>query len=512
MDAPVQDPNQGSDQVEPQFSAPQDAGRAGNTLPQAGFLRTAPVGYDRSAIRDPGALSAALTSSVAMLAGQVANIQSGQIPDMEPQGTPQPAPTLRATNLPASGNPLLNGDPSYVPPDRGSLETFLGDGRQPAPQPGEQPGAPKDFAARFRTPSGPPTNPAGDILPPPPIDPSLERIEINDPADPRVAHAFAKLRTDLRAQQQYSKEVAAAATQAKTEIENAKKERDSLAAILEAERTRVKDLDEKVSKLSLVESPSFRQKFDAPLDDVVSKTTKFLLEGGMAPDARVAEKRAKELLAADAADIVEATESLPRSVVNQMVALASKYGELSGERERALKDWKVAKTAAEKSYDMSSTEERIQNRRQLADKALDHARSVSPILSAMASRDMEAAREVETQFSAFAQHATDEELMKCASEGFIAQEMYDELTALRAQNAELRARMEGRRLAGHPPIGPTYTAPAAPSAPPAAPTYTPPNVRAVNPNPHSSRSYLETVIGPEVASAQAPLRQRGRMM
>lgn len=477
--------------------------RAG-ALPQPGFLKTAPSGYDRGAIRDPGGVAANLSASVARLAHEAAAISSGQTPEPIPQ-----AP-LRAVNLPQSGNPLAGGQPTQLPPDRGSLETFIEpQPAQPAPvERQSEPPKPRDYSSRFREQAVKPE--LSGIPPPPPVDPMLERIEISDPNDPRVAHAFGSLRSSLKQQKDYAAQVAAQAAAIKKEIEDAKKERDAVAAQLEAERTRAKELDEKVSKLSLVESPSFRQKFDAPIDELVSKTTKFLLEGGLAQDARVAEKRAKELLEADAHDIVEATETLPRSVVNQMVALAAKHTELRGERDRALKDWKVAKTAAEKSFDMASTEERLQSRKMLAEKALEHARAVSPVLAASSGKGLDLVREIENQFVAFAQHATEDELMRCASEGFAAQELYDEVNQLRQQLAEANARLTGRRVAGLPPIAPTYTAPTPPAPPAPPPVYTPPNVKPVNTNPDSTRSYLETVVGRDIREAQAPFRQRGR--
>lgn len=499
----------GADQGDPSGSVPFSTAQSGH-LPQAGFLRTAPSGYDQRVLANPGGSSAALNGSVAALAQEVA--ASLQSTGMGAPGQPYNPPPLHGNNMPPSGNPLFDGGAAPVVPDRGSLPAFMDPSAPPAqPQPPQpQQARPRDLAARFRDGAPPPVAANLEVAAPPPIDPSLERIEINDPNDPRVAHTFARLRTDLRAQHQYATSIAESAKAAQKAADEAKRERDSITAILEAERTRNKELDEQVSKLSLVESPSFRAKFDAPLDDVVAKATKFILDGGMARDARDAEKRAKDLLVADAADIVEATETLPKAVVNQMVAMASKFSELQGERERALKDWKVAKTASAKSYDMVSTEERLQMRRQMAEKALEHARTVSPVLAAASQRDVTAAREIESQFTAFAQHASEEELMRCASEGFVAQEMYDELNQLRAQYAELRARVDGRRLAGQPPIGPTFTPPAPYAPPPAPAPYVPPNVRVVNANPNSSRSYLETIVAPQVEEARAPFRQRGR--
>lgn len=412
------------------------------------------------------------------------------------------------------GNPLLQGGgtPSGVPmsfDEEAAAQVAAGE----PPAPG-LPGLP-NLADRFRDPGAtPPVVPTEQTES---ADPTEDPEIAPDPrVNPKAAHAFNKLRQDSRRAAEQAKALSQELLAAKQAAELAQKEREQALQDLERIRGSHETLASQLAKLNLAESPEFKQKYETPINEAVMEVVRILRTNsveGATGDPRKAEELARELLAASPREIVAATKELPDALQTLLLQKSTDMAKLTAERERALDDWKAERVNVEATMAHTVKQNEQIQRRELAEKAIDYARKVSPIYGGLTESEQATSGEVAAQFLAFAQFASQDELMKCAAEGFASPLLYPQVSELARENAYLKNMLADRGRLGFPPIGVApagfpYGGAVQPAPAPREPAG-PANVQRVNGGGGTTADYLEQIVAPEMRATAATFRRTG---
>jgi hypothetical protein len=347
----------------------------------------------------------------------------------------------------------------------------------PAPTAPAAPAAPapvdiSKLADRFTAPPGQATPPAAPPAPPadvPPPDPAAFRNADGTPD--KGAYAFAQLRHNnsvLTRQVRAADERAAAAETARQTL--AQQHSEVVAQLQQATKDKA-DLQEKVGRLSLEESPEFQARYTAKAGELQAQVAQLLVRFS-GSDPQKAETRAKELLALPTDRLAEAVADLHPSVQGAVTLAASNAAALAEQRALELKNWR--QTAAAIGVEAARTEvlRTAEDRRRIATEALAAARAAgNPLFTTSDAAGVQQAQELETAFQGFMQIATPEQLARAAAEGFGAPLLYqtigEQQERIVALEAQVRAYTQARNVPMFPsfPTAPVTPVPAAPQAP-----------------------------------------------
>lgn len=369
----------------------------------------------------------------------------GQAPaaDVTPQApaeTPDPVPA-NTVPPPAATPPAPADTPPPKPFDASAIQNRF---TQNAPPP-----APKDTVTPTEPPLTPPSSPEG-----------------------KEGFAWAKLRTDMKKYQADAEKFHVEAETAREEAKRAAEEKAALAAELETRKQREQELVEKVGRLSLAESPEFQQKYDLKLSEIQAKLGRALVKFA-GTDEKDAQAQALQILSADPAKLPDLLSDLNPSVAGMILGMTSEAAAVDEARTQELANWRQTGAAASVETTRRSVVEQAEARRKLSAAAIESAKAFgNPVYAAEDPRVREIAASIEQEFHGFVQTATEEQLIRAASEGYTAPYLYDVLNQQQAEIAELRNQLAGRTRAANPPI---FAAPA--GVPPAhVPPAPPPNV------------------------------------
>ena len=327
----------------------------------------------------------------------------------------------------------------------------------------------------------------------PPVPP------VKDPAIPdappaaqapegKEGYAWAKLRTEVKKFQGDAEKFQSEAAAAREEAKRVAEEKAQLAAELESQKQREKELVEKVGRLSLAESPEFQQKYDLRLSEIQTKLSKALVKF-TGTDEKDAVEQANQLIMADPKKLPDLLSDQNPSVAGMILGLVSEAAAVDEARNQELANWRQTGAAASFDVARKSVVEQAENRRKMSAEAIEAAKALgNPVYAAEDPRVKEIAASIEQEFHGFVQTATEEQLIRAASEGYTAPYLYDVLNQQQAEIMELRNQLAGRSRAANPPL----FASAPFSAPPPQAPATPPNVTPASSG-DSARDYAAQV-------------------
>jgi len=337
---------------------------------------------------------------------------------------------------------------------------------QPAPQTPPAPPAPVDLTSRYSKPPEAPPAPIPQDIPPeePPGDPRT---------DPKAAHAYAQLRSENA---KYKREVVPTLEQAKKDAEEARAAAEAKVTLLAEEKRKSEEektsLLERLGRVSLMESPQFKQKYGAREMEITGKLTGALTKfAGLTPDqAADFASRVGSLETPEA--IAQATADMHPSVAGAVLLAAQELAVLDEDRSAELSNWRQSQAASEVTGAREAAVRSAEDRVRLADDALDFAKKLgSPVYASQNPEDQAELQQLQASFRGFAQRASDQELMRAAAEGYSAPILYKAIEERDSIISDLVAQVQGFKHAmGMPVRPPSQAAPAAPiPVPQAAP-------------------------------------------
>lgn len=364
---------------------------------------------------------------------------AGAPPQPQPQPQPQSQPPRPAQVGPTT-SPWTTGTPSAPLPLESISARFL-DPTVTAPQP---PAAPE---------------PADEPEP----DPS--QFVRADGTPDKAAHAYAKLRHDAK---RFERE----ASEARAQLATLEQEKEALAqekAMLADEKMKLEQERDQLSgdlgRVSLAESPAFRQKYEGKAGEIVGRLTRTLTKyAGMSPEE--ARKTALEWARTPAEDLQDHLDDLHPSVAGAVLNAATELAELDEQRSQELKEWRTTAAAMGVAEARQSVIRSAEDRRRIADSAIEAAIRVgSPVYTADGDEGKRRSAEIADAFRGFMQTATDEQMAHAAAEGYTAPLLYEAMDAQLARIRELESELQSYRHASRVPLFPSMAPTPAPVAP-----------------------------------------------
>lgn len=354
---------------------------------------------------------------------------------------------------------------------------------QPAPQPTPQP-APSMTDRYAKAPV------AAPVAPPVTPDPIPEELPAG--TTPQQAHAFAQLRSENA---KYKRELIPSLEAAKKTAEEAKAALEAQLTTL-AEEKRKADaektaLTERLGQVSLMDSPQFKEKYGSREIQITNKLTGALTKfAGLTPEqaAQFAEG-VGQLNTPEA--IAAATADMHPSVAGAVLLAAQELGALDEERNLEVSNWRQSLAASEVTGAREAVVRSAEERSRLSEDAIDFVKKLgSPVYTSTDPEDAAIVQEVSDGFRAFAQTATEQELLRAAAEGFSAPVLYKAIEMRDGMIAALQREIQGYRHASGMPVRPPSAAPAP------APVGTPlPQPIAVNDPTTLAREFARAAVG-----------------
>lgn len=296
--------------------------------------------------------------------------------------------------------------------------------------------------------------------------------EAGQPPEKKEGYAWAKLRTEAKAAETAAAKYQTEAAQAREEAKRASEEKAQLAAELETRKQRELELVEKVGRLSLAESPDFQQKYDLRMAEVQTKLSKALVKFA-GTDEKDAAAQARQIMESDPKKLPDILSDLNPGVAGMILGYTSEAAAIDEARTQELSNWRQTGAAASVGEARRSVVEQAESRRKMSAEAVEAAKALgNPVYTAEDPRVREVAAAIEQEFHGFVQTATEEQLIRAASEGYTAPYLYDVLNQQQAEITELKNLLAGRTRAANPPLfaSPAFAQPQPAQAAP------PPNV------------------------------------
>lgn len=264
-------------------------------------------------------------------------------------------------------------------------------------------------------------------------------------------------------------EAKAAEVEAKVKAYEEEKARiqSEFAEKFKAEQEKAQQLEEQIGRVSLENSPKFREKYATEFGSLVNKTANTLARyAGVEKEAAL--EQARQLLTAEPAEIVALTKKLDPSVAGAIVALSADAQALFERRQMELDAWKETQAANAHDEARESMVATVTQRREMADAAITAALEAGVSLYDASNPDLaEQALKITEEFRGFAQSATPDDLMKLAALGHAMPAYLDSLQWYANRVTELEGTLRSRGYAGAIPAGPHTPPP--PSQGPVAP-------------------------------------------
>ena len=273
---------------------------------------------------------------------------------------------------------------------------------QPQPQePTAQP-QPQPQESQEPTPSAEPQEPASpdDI----PEDPPGEKPSA------RSRHAWAQLRSMV-------KEREAELEQIQKDLEERDRRLAAMAEEVKNKEEAAKDLEERLGRTNLSQSPRFQEKYNAQFHKLADRVQRTLTQYGGVNEEQ-ARAVADRVMTATPKEIAELSKKLDPAIAGAIVTASADAQALWTERQQELDNWRESTTADAQQLAQRDAVASTKARREMADNAIKQALEFGVDLYNTENADIaEFAQEATEQFQGFAQSATHEELMQLAALG-----------------------------------------------------------------------------------------------
>ena len=341
---------------------------------------------------------------------------------------------------------------------------------QPAPvaQPAAQPAyTPPSVESRYAIPdpNQPPEVPTLPDIPP------EQDVRLPDNTAENIGHAFATVRAEVRKYKQLAEEFKAQVEKVRGDYANYAQRESAITEKLAAEQRRAADLEERLGKLDLTQSPAFRQKYDAPIESIRAAIAQTLVQNGLQQQA--ADELAKSVVLADNATQVPqlpGVSELPAAVQGMLMYKFNEADALWAQRNQAITDWRATRTGLEQTQVREDAVVSAQRRSELANASLDVLSRIVPQF-VWADPAFEQLRTTEVdKVKAWYGQAKDEQIAAAAIEGaLVAPYAYKLIEGLSNKVLELQGVIDARTRAAHPTVSPYFMSPTPPPPPPPKP-------------------------------------------
>lgn len=331
-----------------------------------------------------------------------------------------------------------------APPAQKPVEQPPAEQTPPAQKPADQPA--DDLTAKTLRAMGvllPDSSPPVSTARPPAeadVDPVVvDMIEKAARHDPRIAHTFAKLRTDNKALSIALAEKEALIAQASSTALTGT-ERAELAKQVTDKDAMISDLQERLGRVSLESSPQFQAKYDqrinATADRLAQSLTQFAgISAADAPSTAVA------LLQADVNQLNTKLADVSPAVAGLIMSTWQEVNGIRAERKATLSEWRKAQAALKVETQNTQITTSIQERQKIASEALVDAATKGCFVYTHVNtpESQEAAKQYRDAFEGFVQTADMKELVRKAADGFAAPTLYRVLDLQRQRIKQLES-------------------------------------------------------------------------
>jgi hypothetical protein len=353
---------------------------------------------------------------------------------------------------PQSGDPI---DPADI---MVSLDALLDDSGEASPPPQDttpqdmepQDVAPQDVAPQDVAPQENPPAPGlevpADVLAahttPPASDDPDEGEDHEPPAavknDRSANEAFARLRADLKKQKalvrEKDAEIARLTTAQTPELEE-----------VQALRNQLEEAERQLGQYDLSSTKAFKERFDAPMDDILRKGVSLLVRSGK--DAEAANRLVQELASASGsiADMQELLVDEPFAVQGALTALFNDYTDLQEARQTALSEWEETQAALGAQERRQSEIQLMENVERGTEEALQEVLKAGNWMYARSSDNAQWNAMVDQRIKTakgLLRSGKPEELISMVMEGVTAKETRELALAAQQQINDLQAQLQ----------------------------------------------------------------------
>jgi len=413
----------------------------------------------------------------------------GQQPPVAVQPAPyepvQPTPPVQPPATPSAPPvPPLVQPPPVVPP-------------QPPTPPPPAP-APIDFSQRYSGQN--PEDPTAQLAEAPALPPEQQVTQPQN-LNEQQNHAWAAIRAQSNANRRAAEEYRTKYNQV---VELSKKFQDEKAGFaqqLAAKDAEIAKLQDDIGRVDLTRSQAFRDKYDAPIQQVHAEMVTQLKHAGYSEED--ADSLSRQVMSTPREQLPDLLKDLPAHMQGILMVKAEAADGLLTARDQAIEDWR---TSAE---GLAAVQERGAGilTAQHVDKMVQRA---TEIVHAMPLSTMPPAYQVtdpvfaadrtakEQAFRSWVLNAPEEQKYAAMLEGFMAPKTYEMLEQTMRENQQLRSVLMARGRLSAPPVAPAPSVPPAPAPAPApvpAPTVKD-NGFSEAPGVHMAEGFVSEVLAP----------------
>ena len=337
----------------------------------------------------------------------------------------------------------------------------------PAPAPAPEPPVPPppvSIADRYAAPD-PNAQP---VVPTLPDIPPQEDIRLPENTAENVGHAFAAARAEAKKYRQMAEEFKAQVEKVRADYESYAQRESALAEKLTAEQNRAHDLEEKIGKMDLEQSPAFKAKYDAPISAIREEIAKTLVANGY--QQTQADELSKQVVLAENAAAVAAlpgVSELPSTVQGMLMYKFNESDGLWAQRNQALSEWRATQQGLQQTTVREDAVVSAQHRAELAATGLDR---ISKVVPQFIWNDPEFVKLRDTEVEkvkAWYGQAGEDQLAAAAVEGaLVAPFAYRLVEGLGQKIVELQGVIDARNQLGSPRTVPYYHGAPPPPPPP----------------------------------------------
>ena len=249
---------------------------------------------------------------------------------------------------------------------------------------------------------------------------------VEDPEDlvtEKAKNAWQELKNREKASRRAAMELQAQIEEMKKTAATVAEERVKFAEELKARDDHNKQLEEELGKLTLEHQPEFRQKYDAPIDELASRVVSTLKAATDVTDPKQLDDIAGTLMTTSDDNFTHMVSKLSAPVQGSLLNFRNEFAELTAARNHAIEEWRATQAGVIETDAQDRIVERAARRRDMAEQAIEFTKATTPpdkrlpILSEPEyARDIEA---VDAAFRGFMQEAKDEAIARAAYQGYL---------------------------------------------------------------------------------------------
>ena len=337
---------------------------------------------------------------------------------------------------------------------------------QPALQPQPQPQPFDRYAA-----GDPQPDPLKNLEAIPALEPLTDVAQpenLNDKAN----YAFAALKSKMHGERKRAEEILQKYNSLVEGTKGFVDEKATFANALNEKDAEIKQLQDDLGRIELSRSPAFREKYDAPLEQINAKIADVLQRNGV--DQKVSVDLAYQLMSATPEQLGELIQDKPALAQGEIAIHVRDTQKLISEREAELEDWRNSQAGFDAVAQRQNSVQFAQHMDEMAGKAIQTLQSLAPEQGqvpayAVVDPDFSRAREEkEAQFKQWLSRAPEDQRYAAMLEGFMAPLTYQMLQQTTVENMQLKQALSSRvglMMPRSVPMAPTAPAPR-PAEPP----------------------------------------------